>query len=221
MSGRLIQLPDDRSEHGQVMTVDGGVGDDHPMRKVTRQVAFGAGWSSERARKVADLFDGMAGGWDSTHSDPIRLAPVADAVARGGMNLDGRWLELGAGTGAGTRLLAPAVAADGGFLAAADLALQMLKSSPHRVAPLVQADASRLPFPDNRLDGIALVNMLLFPDEVNRILRASGQLMWVNTLGDRTPIHLAPEDVLLALPGEWAATWARSGTGFWMVASRV
>jgi len=101
-----------------------------------------------------------------------------------------------------------------------DLSQAMLNGAPSRAAPLVQGDASQLPFTNSTFDGILMVNMLLFPDEVDRVLAADGQIVWVNTMGDRTPIHLSPQELLAALPGEWAATWAYSGTGFWAVAAR-
>lgn len=220
MAADLNQLPDDDSPDGRYVPPEGGVGPDHPMRNVTRQVAFEGGWSPGRAAKVAGLFDSMAEEWDASHSDAVRTAPIRDALRRGGLNLGGRWLELGAGTGAGTRILAPAVVGGGGSLVAIDLALGMLRNSPERVAPLTQADASRLPFGDGAFDGLAMVNMLLFPEEVARVLAPGGSVLWVNTFGDRTPIHLPPEDVAAALPGEWSVTWAHSGNGFWALVSR-
>ena len=221
-AGSLTRLPDDTSEHGAVVEPASGVGDDHPMRQITRQVAFEAGWSAGRARKVADLFGGMASDWDAPRSGLIRTAPIRDALSRGDLRLGGRWLELGAGTGVGTRIMAPALSGAGGSLVALDLALQMLRESPTRVAPLLQGDASRLPFPSGTFGGVAMVNMLLFPDEVDRVVAADGgQLLWINTSGDRTPIHLSPEDFLAALPGRWSARWACSGTGFWAVATRA
>jgi len=66
-----------------------------------------------------------------------------------------------------------------------------------------------------------LINMLLFPAEVDRVLRPEGTLLWVNTLGDQTPIHLPAVDVLEALPGDWVGTTARAGTGFWLTAHRA
>jgi len=42
---------------------------DHPMRKLTRQVAFDGAWDAERAKKVGDLFDGMAADWSTDHVD--------------------------------------------------------------------------------------------------------------------------------------------------------
>ncbi|MEM7273855.1 MAG: class I SAM-dependent methyltransferase [Actinomycetota bacterium] len=191
-------------------------GADHPMRNVTRQVAFEGGWSGGRARKVAELFDGMAEGWSATHGDPVRLAAVTDGLRRGGVDLGGRWLELGSGTGNGTRVLTSMVER----VIASDLSAGMLAHAPAELAPLVRADAAALPFPDRRFDGLLLVNMLLFPAEVDRVLAPGGRLLWVNTLGDQTPIHLSPPDLLAALPGAWSATTARSGTGFWVAAGR-
>lgn len=204
-------------------------GPDHPMRVVTREAAFEAGWSPGRARRIAELFDGLADGWAATHGDPVRLAPVRDGLRRGDVDLGGRWLELGSGSGAGTRVLAAALAgadADGDgrrarrWAVAVDLSPEMLVRAPGDLAPRVRADASRLPFPGGRFDGVLLVNMLLFPSELDRVLADGGRLLWVNTLGDQTPIHLPPADVLAALPGQWSGRTARSGSGFWLAARR-
>lgn len=208
----LEQLPDAADAEGP----EPFAGEDHPMRKVTRQVAFEQTWSGERARKVADLFDGMAEGWGATHGDPVRLAPVRDGLQRGGFDTAGRWLELGSGTGSGTRVLAEAVER----LVATDLSAGMLANAPAELAPQVRADASTLPFPDDRFDGILMVNMLLFPSEVDRVLAPGGRVFWVNTLGDQTPIHLPADDLVEALPGRWSGVTARSGTGFWVSLGR-
>ena len=58
-------------------------GPDHPMRKVTRDVAFEpGGWTPERAEKVALLFDTLAPEWQERTSNE-RRAPLKDALARG------------------------------------------------------------------------------------------------------------------------------------------
>lgn len=191
-------------------------GPDHPMRQVTRQVAFEDGWSPGRAAKVAELFDSLAPGWSAGHSGGVRVAPLRDALRRGELDPGGCWLELGSGTGVGTAELAGAVSR----LVAVDLSAGMLANAP-AVAPRVRADASVLPFPDAAFDVAVLVNMLLFPAELSRVLAPGGKLVWVNTQGDRTPIHLPPADVIAALPGEWHGVTARAGSGFWAVFDRA
>ena len=209
----LETLPDD----ADIQEPEPFAGPDHPIRLMTREVAFDHGWSPGRAAKVAELFDSMADGWGATHGDPVRLAPVRDGLTRGGFDLAGQWLELGSGTGSGTRILTEVV----NRVTATDLSAQMLANAPAELAPLVRSDASNLPFPANRFDGILMVNMMLFPSEVDRVLRPGGRLLWVNTLGDQTPIHLPPTDVVDALPGAWSGVTARSGMGFWVSLGRV
>lgn len=187
------------------------------MRKLTRQVAFDGAWDSARAQKVGDLFDSMAADWSTAHVDATKAAPIVDALERGTAAADGRWLELGSGTGAGTRVLAGHV----GSLVAFDLAAEMLAHAPGELAPRVRGDASVLPFGDNAFDSVLMVNMLLFPSEVDRVLAPGGTVVWVNTLGDQTPIHLPVADVMAALPGDWEGTTANAGTGFWATLRRV
>jgi len=165
---------------------------------------------------MAELFDSMAAEWASRHVDDTKAAPVLDALERGSVPVDGDWLELGSGTGAGTRLLSGVV----GSLVATDLSSEMLRHAPAELAPRVNADASTLPFGDDAFDAVLMINMLLFPHEVDRVLRPDGVIVWVNTLGDQTPIHLPPDDVVAMLPGEWDGRTARAGTGFWLTARR-
>lgn len=192
-------------------------GPDHPMRKVTRGVAFDGKWSAERAGKIAALFDGMAADWSTDHVDEVKAAPVLDALERGGVAGAASWLELGSGTGAGARVLHGRV----DQLVCCDLSAEMLANAPSELAPRLRADASRLPFIDDRFDAVLQINMLLFPDELDRVLRPGGKLVWVNTLGDQTPIHLSPADVAEALPGEWRGVTAMAGSGFWTVLERA
>ncbi len=185
-----------------------------PIRKVTRQVAFEDGWDAERREKIGSLFDSMADEW-SKRATPEREAALSDALDRGNIR-GGRVIELGSGTGAGTRALA------GRFesVVALDLSLAMLQNASPALGGRVQGDSSALPFPDGAADTITLVNMLLFPREIDRVLDANGQLLWVNSMAEETPIHLPPEDVLAALPGEWSGVAGRAGTGLWLVAER-
>ena len=195
----------------------GFAGVDHPMRKVTREVAFDGQWTPERAAKVAELFNSMASEWAARHRDGARISPVADALERGSVDHLPQWLELGSGTGAGTSVIAHRV----DFLVCCDLAREMLLNAPADLAPQVQADASRLPFAADAFAAVLMVNMILFPGEVDRVLAPRGKIVWVNTMGDQTPIHLSPDDVAAALPGKWRGVTARAGSGFWAVFERV
>ncbi|MDZ7734426.1 MAG: class I SAM-dependent methyltransferase [Acidimicrobiia bacterium] len=106
-------------------------GDDHPMRIVTREVARDASsWTPQRRAEVAALFEELAGEWH-TRDRPGREAPLLDALQRGDVG-GGTCLELGAGTGIGTRDLARAFG-----VVAVDLAGGMLDLFPPaaRMAP--------------------------------------------------------------------------------------
>jgi ubiquinone/menaquinone biosynthesis C-methylase UbiE len=195
---------------------EAGANDDHPMRTVTRQVAFEPdGWSSERRAEVAELFDGLAPEWH-TRDVPGRYDALNDALVRGDVPTDGPTLEVGSGTGLSTPLLA------GHFphIAAADLSIEMLRLAPAEAAPRLQADSSQLPFADGSLRVVVVINMLLFPTEMTRVLAPDGVLVWVNTSGDRTPIHLSSDDVVAALPGDWTGKASEAGTGTWCAAHR-
>ncbi len=210
MPGSVTWLPD---AEGTVtdLPVFGSVS---PMREVTETVAFDAAWDFSRREKVRELFDGMAAEW-SSRATPEREASILDALERGGLAGD-TVIELGSGTGLGTGHLIERFA----DVVALDLSMAMLHHQPD-LAPKVQADASVLPFRDDAADLLVLVNMLLFPAEVDRVLRPGGGLLWINTLGHETPIHLSPEAVVDALPGSWTATAGRAGSGLWAAVQRA
>lgn len=178
-------------------------------------MAFGEAWTADKAERMVALFDEMAPGWSADNVGSTKAVPVIDALDRGDVPLAGSWLELGSGTGAGAQALAGRV----GSLVCNDLSMEMLRHAPDD-RPRVRTDASMLPYPAASFDAVLMINMLLFPAEVDRVLRAGGVVVWVNTLGDQTPIFLPPADVLEALPGEWRGTTAAAGTGFWLVARR-
>lgn len=188
-------------------------GSESPMRRVTEQVAFDGAWDDTRRDKVRDLFDDMAADWGTRFSED-RDQSVLDALERG-RPAGGKVIELGAGSGLATARLV----ARFDDVIALDLSMEMLRHQP-ALAPKVRADASVLPFPDDAADLIVLVNMLLFPDEVDRVLAPEGSVLWINTNGHETPIHLSPEAVVDALPGDWSATAGRAGTGLWAAVAR-
>lgn len=187
------------------------------MRAVTRQVAFDpTGWTPERAAKVAALFDSLAPEWH-TRDSPHRFEPLHDAFERGGPFGRDVCLELGSGTGLVTSWLAPRF----DVVVAVDLSAEMLRLAPADVGARVLADSARLPVRSRAAGVVVLFNMLLFPMEVDRITAPDGVVVWVNTSGDRTPIHLPAEDVAAALPGDWDGVHAEAGWGTWAVLRRV
>jgi SAM-dependent methyltransferase len=191
------------------------VGDEHPIRRLTREVAFDQeAWTPEQAADLGVLFDQLAPEWH-TRAGPERLLPLLDAVERGGPFADGLAIELGSGTGLATAAIAERFPR----LVAVDLSMEMLRLAP-AVVPRVRADGSALPLAEASVATLLLNNMLLFPAEVDRVLAPDGVLVWVNTLGPHTPIHLSPSEIDAALPGEWNVIASEAGWGTWCVARR-
>jgi SAM-dependent methyltransferase len=187
------------------------------MRAVTRQVAFEpGGWTPERAAKVAALFDDLAGEWH-TRDHPRRIEPLTDALDRGGPFESAVCLEVGSGTGLAT----PTLVGHFNLVVSIDLSSEMLRRAPADVGVRVLADSATLPVRAKSADAVVLFNMLLFPHEVDRVLAPTGAVVWVNTSGDRTPIHLPADDVAAALPGEWDGVHAEAGWGTWAVLRRA
>lgn len=189
--------------------------DDHPMRKVTREVAFDPeGWTPERAAEVLELFDGLADEWNDRYQAG-RDDPLIDAIDRGDPAL-GRCLEVGSATGLAT----PVLARSFDEVVAVDLSFAMLAQAPPELAARVQCDAARLPFPDQSFDSIVLQNAFLFPLEVDRLLRPQGTVVWISSRATFTPIYLPAEDVAAALPGDWSGVASDAGEGSWCVVRR-
>jgi SAM-dependent methyltransferase len=187
-------------------------GPDHPMRKVTEATALDPGsWTPELAGQVGASFDGLAADWNTRiATDPLRFAPLDDAVERSDASTGGTWLDVGCGTAVTTGRLAARVERIVGF----DLSLGMLQQAPAGVA-IAQADSAALPVPPACASVVLLMNALLFPAEMDRVLAPEGTLLWISARGDDTPIYLPPPDVLAALPGRWSGVWAEAGNGIW------
>ena len=187
-------------------------GAESPIRKVTHQIAFEPeAWDADRAAKVAELFNGMAGDWDARH-DEHHGEPLLDALERGGpFPSRGRVCEVGSGTG----LLTPLLAERFPVVAAVEIAEAMSQLAPGDVGCRVLADGAGLPCADGGYDVVVLFNAFLFPAEIDRVLGSDGVLVWVSGMGADTPIYLSIEDVGAALPGPWQATTADAGWGTW------
>lgn len=213
--GTITHLPGlDGADEGTRGTVV-----NHRMREVTELVAADGTWNGGLVGEVRDLFDSLAPEWTATRDHPTRNAPVLDALDRG--RVDGRTvLELGAGTCISARDLA------GRFetFVAADLSWGMLSHAVDGAPPLVCADGSSLPLSDGVLDVLVLQNMFLFAAEVDRCLAADGALVWVNSRGPETPIHLSTGAVVDALESATGAGWdavdSTVGEATWAVVRR-
>ena len=149
-------------------------------------------------RGVAAFFDGLAPEWH-TRTGPARDAVVADALDRGVGDRGGDvCVELGSGIGAYTPALARAVAP---------------RCSPPRCrsrcsccspatsgtacSPTAPACRSSTAPPTPSSSSTASCS----PPRSTGCWRRDGVVVWVNSSGGETPIHLPPEDVVEALPG--------------------
>lgn len=194
-----------------------GLAAGHPMREVTRAVAFDPdGWTDERRTEVAALFDSLAPEW-SSRGGPGREAPLRDALDRGVAAAPPAARRTCLDIGAGTGLYSDVLTSRFDVVWSVDLAGDMLRLAPPSPALRVQADASRLPVPDGTVDVLVLANCFLFPQEVPRVLAPHGVVVWVSSRGEDTPIHLTAEEVDLVLPGPWHGVASRAGWGTWSV----
>ncbi len=214
MPGTLTDLPP-IDIAGHEPTSRGNV--DHPMRTMTRRAAglHPGGWDDAARAEVAAFFDGLAPEWH-TRTSPERDAVVTDALARGlpsDLGTADVCVELGSGIGAYT----PMLAQHWRRVLAVEVALEMLRLAPATPGHRVLADGACLPLADGAASAVVLVNCFLFPHEVDRVLAPDGVVVWVNSSGAETPIHLPPEDVVAALPGSWTGVRSAAGAGIWSV----
>ncbi|GAB2823862.1 demethylmenaquinone methyltransferase [Lentzea nigeriaca] len=134
-------------------------------------------------REVAEMFDGVAKGYDRTNSVMT-------------LGFDRRWREwsrrvLDARSGekvldlaAGTAVSTVEYAASGAWCVAADFSVGMLASGAHRRVPKVAADALRLPFKDDSFDAVTVSfgirnfnDTVLALKEMARVTKPGGRMV--------------------------------------------
>ena len=201
------------------------IGSSHPMRKITESVADDpSNWTPEVARQVGGFFDEMAAGWAASGNRARGQVVLEDLLKRSELP-SGLVVELGAGTGSGTVLLQQHFE----HVLAGDLSSEMLRRLPQELGSRLQLDSSALPFATGSVPAVACVNMMLFADEVVRVLTADGVLIWVNSIGERTPIYLSADRIAQALAvqvadselgGSFEVTASTAHWGTWAVARR-
>ncbi len=175
-------------------------------------------WDRESEVLVTRTFDALAPEWH-TRTSPERTAIVDDALSRGLDPLLGE-SRLGVEVGSGIGTYTPLLESRFDVLLAVELSAQMLARAPE-AGCRVRADGGRLPVRDGAADAVVLINAFLFPDEVARVLRIGGVLLWVNSSGDQTPIYLSTADVGSALPFPVRGVESRAGAGTWCAVVRT
>ncbi|MFV1962985.1 MAG: class I SAM-dependent methyltransferase [Acidimicrobiia bacterium] len=216
MTGSVEVLPHIQIEGHE----SSGLGDErHPMRVITRRIAGLApgGWDAEVSNEVVGVFDELAPEWHSRTSAQ-RTAVVEDALNRG-FDASGRHLavEVGAGIGTYSGLLAERF----NVVVSLDLSMEMTRRAPSGPSHRLLADGGLLPVRDRSVDAVVLINAFLFPNEVTRVLHVGGTLIWVNSSGEETPIHLSTKDVVSVLPFPVEGRESRAGAGTWCVLRRT
>lgn len=189
------------------------------MRIMTRQIAGleKGEWDAESEKLVTETFDALAAEWH-TRTSPERTALVEDALQRGLDPLLGRnqlAIEVGSGIGTYSQLLATRFQR----LLSVELSWEMLSRAGDD-SLRIQGDGGRLPLRDGAADAVVLINAFLFPGEVERVLKAGGVLLWVNSSGEQTPIHLTTREVESALPFPVTGYESRAGEGTWAALRR-
>jgi len=175
-------------------------------------------WTPELAKFTTQVFDAMAENWVDERGG-YRAAPLVDALDRGCPTSIGRCLEIGSGTG----VLTPYLQELWDDIVCVDLLLEMM--SRRRMGRQVQADASRLPFPEGSFDAIVIGDAPLFATEMVRVLSTRGTLVWSNALGLGAPYYVPTVDLWDALvraapDSKWSAVESEALWGSWVVFGR-
>lgn len=178
----------------------------HPLRTLTRQLAFQGGWNPQLRLQFQSTFDELAPTWptDNWLNLTTQLSDALNrGIARSKLRINkgetARALDLGGGNGRAASLITEHF----GKAIIVDISYEMLSRVPNEIANCIHADAACMPVPDGSIDLVVAANMFMFPKEINRILSDHGAFVWINSMGPRAPIYLSPHEVDSALPGSW------------------
>ncbi len=141
-------------------------------------------------------FERLAPYWDERHG-PNHLASYEAALGRIAPP-PRRALDLGTGTGDGAVALARRFS--DAEVVGLDLAEAMVNEARRKLprelggrVTFVRGDAASLPFPDASFDLVAHANAIPFFDELVRVLRPSGWVVFAFSRGAATPIYVPLE----------------------------
>jgi ubiquinone/menaquinone biosynthesis C-methylase UbiE len=149
-------------------------------------------------RPVEKQFDRLAPVWDKRRG-PESLMALGAALDRLEPAPE-RILDLGTGTGAAARVLARRFT-DASVIGV-DLSAEMIAEAGRLLPPELgdrvrfeQADAASLPFEDGSFDLVVLLNAIPFFDELARVTKPGGAVVFSFSSGPATPIYV-PTDTL-------------------------
>ncbi len=142
------------------------------------------------------LFDSMAGDWEQIRRDPTYRAGFDDALSRLPRGfLPRRALDVACGTGIACRFLLdrwPELDVTG-----CDIAPKMVHAARDLVpdASFDVASVHELPYGDGEFDLVTVLDGLLDPPELLRVLHPSGRLMIVYSRSGTTPVSRSLDQV--------------------------
>jgi ubiquinone/menaquinone biosynthesis C-methylase UbiE len=174
-------------------------------------------WAWRLLRRLTRLqFNRIAPVWDQMRT-PEAFASLEAALD----SIDTppkRALDLGTGTGRAAFILAnryPEAQVVG-----ADLAAAMLTEARDRTPPELadrvrfeEADAERLPYPDESFELVTLANMIPVFDELARVTAPGGSVVFSFSVGPDTPIYVPPEVLKKELSKRGFSDFADFATG--------
>jgi SAM-dependent methyltransferase len=141
-------------------------------------------------------FDAIANTWDTLRM-PESLAPFERALEAVSPP-PGEVLDLGTGTGEGAFAIARRYPA--AHITGVDISDGMLVEARRKTPPELgdrvrfeTGDASKLRFEDASFDLITLANMIPFFDELGRLVKPGGQVLFAFSGGAGTPIYVPAE----------------------------
>lgn len=155
-------------------------------------------------RPIRRQFGSLASSWEG-RIGPEGLVPLGAALDRLA-EPPSKVLDLGTGTGSAARIVAKRF--PGAEVVGADLAPEMVEHArrllPEELAGRVTfevADGASLPFPDGAFDLVVLQNVIPFFEELARVVKPDGRVIFAFSRGAETPIWVPP-DKLRARLGE-------------------
>jgi SAM-dependent methyltransferase len=160
-------------------------------------------------------FDWLAPYWDSLRAPGYMAAYEAGLAA---VPAPRRALDVGTGTGIGAFAVATRFpdADVVGVDLSEDMVAEARQKTPAEIADRIrfeQADAARLPFPDEAFDLVTLGNMIPFFDELARVLSPGGTLLVAFSSGSETPIYVPFERLRAELERRGFAHFAELAAG--------